>query len=61
LINEHLGRDLSEPLAAVYRAFHGPTSWRSDPPFAFYLAVYEVRVSHFLGGRSVQKDTSASL
>lgn len=41
LINEQLGRDLREPLAAVYRAFIGSTPWRRDPCFVFYLAVYE--------------------
>lgn len=41
LINEHLGHDLREPLAAVYRSFNGSTAWGRDPVFAFYLAVYE--------------------
>ncbi|SIO65812.1 hypothetical protein SAMN05444166_7845 [Singulisphaera sp. GP187] len=41
LINEYLGPDLHEPLAAVYRAFIGTSPWNRDPAFTFYLAVYE--------------------
>ncbi len=41
LINEHLGHELRDPLAAVYRAFHGDIVWERDPAFLFYLSIYE--------------------
>ncbi|MBI5514320.1 MAG: hypothetical protein HY909_11160 [Deltaproteobacteria bacterium] len=41
LINERLGAELSEDLAAVYRAFTEDLHWKTDPSFLFYLTVYE--------------------
>ncbi len=41
LINEYLGRDLRDKLAAVYQAFHDEITWERDPLFLFYLAIYE--------------------
>lgn len=41
LINETLGHDLQDQLAAVYQAFTADGDWRADPAFVFYLAVYE--------------------
>jgi hypothetical protein len=41
LINEALGHDLRDDLAAVYRAFIGEGDWEQGPAFLFYMAVYE--------------------
>jgi hypothetical protein len=43
MINDALRPQFGEQLCRVYRAFIGQCSWRRDPAFAFYLAVYEER------------------
>ncbi|MBI4816554.1 MAG: hypothetical protein HY791_09855 [Deltaproteobacteria bacterium] len=43
MINEEIGRELSEELTRIYRAYWTPddSAWKSDPAFCLYLTVYE--------------------
>lgn len=41
MINERLGHDLEDQLAAIYKAFIDEVRWQEDPAFLFYLMIYE--------------------
>jgi hypothetical protein len=43
MINDALRPEFGDDLCRVYRAFADGRNWRGDPPFVFYLAVYEER------------------
>ena len=43
MINDALRPQFEEQLCRVYKSFTGDGNWKADPPFVFYLAVYEER------------------
>lgn len=42
MINEFLGQKLKDQLIKIYQSFEHHHSWKNDPSFIFYLALYEM-------------------